>query len=166
MSIAESLLPEFDHEMENTLKVLERVPYDNPTWKPHEKSMTIAQLAHHVATLPGWAKETFTLDSLDMTGYKPPEPAANQAELLALFHKNSSAGREALANASDAAMFSNWSLTGGGVTYFTMPKIACYRGFVMNHVIHHRAQLIVYLRMNNIPVPGMYGPSADETNMM
>ena len=165
MSLAQSLLPEFDHEMDNTRKVLERVPYDNPTWSPHKKSMSIAALAHHVAGLPGWCKETFTKDSLDLTGFQPPTPSANNAELMAEFHKCVAAGREALANADDATMMSNWSLTGNGQTYFTMPKIAVYRSFVMNHIIHHRAQLIVYLRMNNVPVPGLYGPSADEMTM-
>ncbi len=165
MSIAQSLLPEFDHEMANTRKVLERVPYDNPAWKPHEKSSTIADLAHHVATVPGWAKETFTKDSLDMTNFTPPKASANQTELLAEFDKCAASGREALANASDADMMGNWSLTGHGQTYFTMPKIAVYRSFVMNHMIHHRAQLTVYLRMNDVPVPGLYGPSADENTM-
>jgi uncharacterized damage-inducible protein DinB len=165
MSIAESLLPEFDHEMANTRKVLERVPYDNPSWKPHEKSTTIAGLAYHVASVAGWAKETFTQDALDMTNFKPPTPAANQAELLAHFDKNAAAGRAALASTDDARMMTNWSLMGNGHTYFTMPKIAVYRSFVMNHIIHHRAQLIVYLRMNNVPVPGLYGPSADDPTM-
>jgi uncharacterized damage-inducible protein DinB len=165
MSIAQSLLPEFDHEMANTRKVLERVPYDNPAWKPHEKSSTIAALAHHVATVPGWTKETFTKDSLDMTNFTPPTPSANQAQLLAEFDKSVDAGREALAGASDATMMTNWSLTGNGQTFFTMPKIAVYRSFVMNHMIHHRAQLGVYLRMNNVPVPAIYGPSADENTM-
>jgi uncharacterized damage-inducible protein DinB len=166
MSIAESFLPEFDMEMANTRKVLERVPDDKLGWKPHEKSGTMGWLADHCAFLPGWCKETFTLSELDLSPEgKPfvpaPAPATNKA-LLEKFDQGAAAGRAALAAASDEAMMQPWSLLMTGKPIFTLPRIAVYRGTIMNHLIHHRAQLVVYLRLNNVPVPGLYGPSADE----
>jgi uncharacterized damage-inducible protein DinB len=166
MALNEALLPEFDHEMANTRRTLERVPDEKLGWKPHEKSGTMGWLAGHVAGISSWPVMTIDHDSLDIApkGGAPaqaPAPASRKA-LLELFDKNAAEGRAALARATDKQLLGPWSLLSGGQTLFTMPRIAVLRGFVMNHLIHHRAQLTVYLRLNNIPVPALYGPSADE----
>jgi uncharacterized damage-inducible protein DinB len=169
MSISKALLPEFDQEMANTRKTLERVPDDKPDWKPHQKSMTMARLAGHVAEMPGWAVFTIEKDFLDIAPVgAPPQQGAtakSRQENLEMFDKNVAAARSAIAGASDDRLLKPWSLLMGGKTIFTMPRIAVLRGMVMNHAIHHRAQLGVYLRLNNIPVPAIYGPSADEGKM-
>jgi uncharacterized damage-inducible protein DinB len=166
MSISEALLPEFDHEMANTRKTLERVPLDKSDWKPHEKSMAMGPLAIHLAEMPGWVAETINKDSLDLAPpdappYERPE-VKSQDDLLGMFDKNVLAARAALAGASDEQLVQPWSLLSGGQTILTLPRIGVIRGFVMSHSIHHRAQLGVYLRLNEIPVPSLYGPSADE----
>jgi uncharacterized damage-inducible protein DinB len=169
MSIGHTLLPEFDNEMSNTRRTLERVPEDKFEWKPHEKSMPLGQLAVHLATLPTWAVYALAQDSLDIA---PPGEApqsmpevGSRGELLSLFDESVSSAREALAGASDERMLGDWSLLKGGRTILTMPRVAVLRSFVMNHNIHHRAQLGVYLRLNDLPVPSIYGPSADEGEM-
>ena len=164
MAIRDMLLPEYDQEMANTRKLLERLPEQISDYKPHAKSMPLNRLAGHVAELPGWAKETFTREVLefDMENFVPFNPKTRQ-EVLDTFDKNSKAGREALAAAKDEDFGVIWSLKNTkGDTLFSMPRAACYRGMVMSHMIHHRAQLGVYLRLNEIEIPGMYGPSADE----
>lgn len=169
MSISASLLPEFDMEMANTRKTLERIPADKFDFRPHPKSFSTINLATHIANMVGWGKDTLTSDSFDVApvGSEPykEEPAESVAALLAKYDKNLAAFREALANASDEQLMANWSLLAGGNTVFTMPRIACLRGMIFNHLIHHRAQLTVYLRMNDVPVPALYGPSADETGI-
>jgi uncharacterized damage-inducible protein DinB len=169
MSISEGLLPEFDQEMANTRKTLERIPEDKFDWKPHEKSTPLKNLAIHLATLPGWTAETISKDSLDIAppGAPPYElPQANsREEIVEMFDKNVAAARDAIAAASDEEFSKPWSLLSGGETLFTMPKVAVVRSLVMNHSIHHRAQLGVYLRLNDVPVPAIYGPSADEGQM-
>jgi uncharacterized damage-inducible protein DinB len=166
MPIIDALLPEFDHEMANTRKVLERIPVDRLDWRPHPKSWTMGALATHVATLPTWTVETFGRNELDiMPGGKAPEPQApvqSREELLTKFDSAVAAARGAIASASDAAMFQPWSLLKNGETMMTLPRAAVLRGFILSHSIHHRAQLTVYLRMCDIPVPALYGPSADE----
>ena len=165
MAISASLLPEFDHEMATARTCIERVPEDKFSFKPHEKSMTAGRLASHIAEMPNWATMGITQDSLDLaTGYKPYE-ATSRADLLAAFDKAVGGARAAIAGASDETFFSNWSLKNGDKTLMTMPKIAVVRSFVLNHVIHHRGQLSVYLRELNVPVPSIYGPSADEGSM-
>ena len=164
MPIRDMLLPEFDSEMANTRKLLERLPENIPDYKPHQKSMPFGRLAGHVAELPGWAKETFTKDvlELDMEHFVPFDPKTRQ-EVLDKFDQNAKAGREALAAATDDSFGVIWSLKNTkGDTIFSMPRAVCYRSMVMSHMIHHRAQLGVYLRLNEIEIPGMYGPSADE----
>jgi len=164
MAIRDMLLPEYDQEMASTRKLLERLPEKVTGYKPHEKSMPMNRLAGHVAELPGWTKETFTREVLefDMESYKPFEPKTRN-EVLEMFDKNAMAGREALAAAKDEDFPVIWSLKDTkGNTIFSMPRAGCYRGMVMSHMIHHRAQLGVYLRLNQIEIPGMYGPSADE----
>jgi uncharacterized damage-inducible protein DinB len=164
MSISAALLPEFDHEMATTRKTLERIPEDKLGWKPHEKSMSLGQLGSHLAEMPGWGVAGLTMDSLDMANYKPWEGASRQ-EILARFDKNVAGARKAIEGASDATYMSNWSLTRGGQTMLTLPKVGVVRTFVLNHIIHHRGQLSVYLRLNNVAVPSIYGPSADEGQM-
>lgn len=162
MPINEGILGEFDHEMIGTRKTLERVPEGKFDWAPHPKSMKLGRLAQHVAEIPGWVKETLTLSSLDMGGFSPPAPPKNRKEILDLFDKNAAVARGLLAKATDQQFFEMWALTNGGKTMMSMPKIAVLRGFVLNHLVHHRAQLGVYLRLNDVAVPSIYGPSADE----
>jgi uncharacterized damage-inducible protein DinB len=162
MAIADALLPEFDREMMTTRKLLERVPEDKFAWKPHPKSMSFVDLATHVATIPSWGAVTLTQSEIDMGGPNPNTAATSRADLLARFDKNVADTRAALTGKSDAEMMLSWSLKHNGQTLFTMPKAAVWRGFVLNHLVHHRGQLSVYLRLNEVPVPAMYGPSADE----
>ena len=166
MALNEALLPEFDQEMAKTRKTLERVPDDKFDWKPHAKSLTVRQLASHLALFPDWMTETLEKASFDYAppgggGYKPPV-INSRKELLEIFDRDLVKAREALKGASDAQLMATWSLLAGGKTIFSMPRIAVLRSMVMNHMIHHRAQLGVYLRLNDIPVPALYGPSADE----
>ena len=165
MGLSNALLPEFDNEMANTRKTLERVPDDRFDWKPHEKSTAMGGLAGHLANLPSWGSLTVGSDSFDMApgGQPLKAPALSSGkEVLAKFDENVAATRAAIAGASDEELFKPWTLLSNGNTLITMPKVAVLRNFVMNHMIHHRAQLGVYLRLNDIPVPSIYGPSADE----
>ncbi len=166
MKIGERMLPEFDHEMANTRKTLERVPDEKFGWKPHAKSMTMGQLASHIADIPGWVSLTLESDSLDVNppdgqGHKP-LAAKTRQELLEAFDHNVATARAALEAVEDEKMMQTWSLLRSGTPIFSLPKAAVQRSFVMNHLIHHRAQLGVYLRLNDLPVPSTYGPSADE----
>ena len=166
MELSEALLPEYDHEMANTRRTLERVPEDKLGWKPHEKSMTMGQLAVHLAEMPGWAIPTIEMESFDVAPpggppYQPPQ-VNSRAEILEIFDNNVAEARATIAGADDGHLTKAWSLLSGGKTVFTMPRIAVLRNLIMNHNIHHRAQLGVYLRLNNVPVPAIYGPSADE----
>lgn len=163
MPMVDALLPEFDHEMTTTRKVLERVPEDRFDWKPHPKSYTMGQLAQHVATIPMWGRVTLTETELDLGGGAPPPQMRTRAELLAAFDENAAGTRAALAGKTDGELMVPWTLRNAGHTVFSMPRAAVWRGFVLSHMIHHRAQLSVYLRMNDIPLPAMYGPSADES---
>lgn len=166
MSIAQSLLPEFDHEFATLRKTLERVPDAKMDYAPHAKSMNMGRLAGHLAELPGWVNATIEHDELDFgkMAYKPFIPATT-AELVSALDAALAKARPVLAGTSDAEMMKPWTLRTNEQIYFTMPKVAVLRSFVMNHMIHHRAQLGVYLRLNDVPVPGTYGPSADEGNM-
>jgi uncharacterized damage-inducible protein DinB len=166
MTIGQMMLDEFDQEMQNTRKVLERCPDEKWNWKPHEKSGTLGWLAGHVGTVPEWITMTINTDHLDYApvdgpSYTPPK-IENRAQLLAAFDKGSAEARAALAKVSDADIAKGWRLLAGGQEVFTMPRVACIRGMCLNHLIHHRAQLTVYFRLVGVPVPGLYGPSADE----
>lgn len=169
MKLSEMLLPEFDHEMMNTRKTLERVPWDKAEWRPHEKSQTMAGLATHIANIPFWAARTMKYESFDLAPQGEPIPhvalAGSAGELLNLFDKNVAEARAAIEAADDERLMEPWSLRHAGNEIFTMPRVSVLRGFVMNHAIHHRAQLGVYLRLNDVPVPSIYGPSADEGGM-
>lgn len=166
MAIRDGLLPEFDQEMANTRRTLERVPDDKLTWKPHPKSGAMGWLAGHVAQLPSWAGIAIAQDSLDLEPdgkpTTPPPPPKSRQEILEMFDKSVAAGRAAIAGASDEHLLKPWTLLKNGQTIMTLPRVAVVRSFVLNHLIHHRAQLGVYLRLNNLPVPSIYGPSADE----
>ncbi|MGO4885994.1 MAG: DinB family protein [Bryobacteraceae bacterium] len=152
--------------MASTRRTLERVPEDKYGWKPHEKSMTMGRLATHIAELAAWAPTTLETESLDFAppGAPPyqPKTAGSRAELLAEFDKAVASAHAAIAAASDEQLSVNWTLLAGGHQIFSMPRIAVLRSMVMNHMIHHRGQLTVYLRLNDVPVPSLYGPSADE----
>src|SRR5260370_26613825 len=164
MAISEAILPEFDQEMANTRKALERVPEDKLGWKPQDKSSTLGGLAPHLATINGWAAAIVNQDSFDVSN-APPQPAKkSRAEILEAFDKDTASARKAIAGANDGQLMKPWSLLAGGKAIFTMPRVAVVRSFILNHAIHHRAQLGVYLRLNDVPVPSIYGPSADEPN--
>jgi uncharacterized damage-inducible protein DinB len=163
MPLVDALLPEFDHEMTVTRKLLERVPEDKLSWKPHPKSMELGQLAQHVATLPMWGSMTLDRSELDLGGTPPLPPITSRAALLEFFDRNVSTTRAALTGKGDGELMAPWTLKKDGQTIFTMPRAGVWRGFVVSHLIHHRAQLSVYLRMNDVPIPSMYGPSADES---
>ena len=163
--IAQSLLPEYDHEMTTTRSLLALVPDSKAAWQPHVKSMTLGKLAIHLATLPGWSKTTLHETELDIAppggSPTPPEVFKTTKEALATFDKEVKEGRAAIAAASDADMMVPWSFKNGGTVVFTMPRVAVLRAWMMNHIIHHRGQLSVYLCLNNIPLPSIYGPTAD-----
>ena len=166
MSIAESLLPEFDQEMAATRRLLERTPEAQPGWKPHVKSMELGRLAVHLALLPSWATMTLQQTELDV---HPPDgssftmpPFQSTAALLDLFDESGKNARAAVAAASDRDFLVPWTLKSGGIAAFTLPRVAVVRSFVMNHLIHHRGQYTVYLRLREVPLPQLYGPTADE----
>jgi uncharacterized damage-inducible protein DinB len=166
MTIGQMMLGEFDEEMKGTRKVLERCPDEKWNWKPHEKSGTLGWLAGHVATMVDWIPVTIKTEELDYApvngpSWQPPK-TDNRQQLLAEFDKNVASARAALATVSDADMMKSWRLLAGGQEIFSMPRVAAIRSMVLNHHVHHRAQLTVYLRLMNVAVPGLYGPSADE----
>jgi uncharacterized damage-inducible protein DinB len=166
MTIAQSLLPEFEHETALTRTTLERVPEDRFGWSPHPKSFTLLALASHLATIPSYARFTFNSERLDVApvGQPPLRPPAfkTRSEMLEAFDRGVAEARAALAEASDEALLEPWTLLSGGKTIFTLPRMAVLRVMIVNHMIHHRAQLGVYLRLCDVPVPKIYGPSADE----
>jgi uncharacterized damage-inducible protein DinB len=166
MKIADSLLPEFDQEMRGTRRVLERVPDGRMDWKPHEKSMALGRLATHVAELPFWTVNSLTKDGIeiDPKTFKP-VILGTAAEILALFDTNLAKGRDVLVKASDADFERPWSLRMMGKQMFAGTRGTTYRQFCMSHMIHHRAQLGVYLRLLGVPLPFLYGPTADEPMM-
>ena len=163
MPFVDSLLPEFDHEMSITRTVLERVPGDRLDWKPHAKSFAVGQLAQHLATIPWWGTMTLSEAGIDLAQFPPPAPLPTMAEVLTLFETNVAAARASLVGKSDAELKAHWVLKREGHVIFTMPKHAVWRSFVISHLIHHRAQMGVYLRLLDVPVPSTYGPSADES---
>jgi len=161
--IAQNLLSEFEHELATTRRVLERVPDGQDEFKPHAKSMSLRTLAVHVAEMVKWMTVTALQPELDFAaGYQKPPEITTNAQLLAYFDANAAEAKAALAATSDEAMLTPWTLRNGDQIYFTQPKVGVIRGMVMNHIVHHRGQLSVYLRMLDVPIPAMYGPSADE----
>jgi uncharacterized damage-inducible protein DinB len=162
MPLVDHLLPEFDHEMATTRKLLERVPEDRLSWKPHVKSYSLGQLAQHVANIPYWGQLTIELSALDLLAYPPQTELGSRAAILGLFEDRVAGTRKALVGRTDGELMAPWTLRRGSDTMFTMPKASVWRSFVMNHLVHHRGQLSVYLRQQDVPLPSMYGPSADE----
>jgi len=166
MSISQALLPEFDHEVATTRKILDRLPEDKFGWKPSESSMAAGRLASHIAEMGGWGAVTMTSELFDIAPVGVETPAAlnvsTHAELMGAFDKLMADTRKAIESASDADYMVNWTLAKGGVKILTMPRIAVMRSFVMNHIIHHRGQLSVYLRILGCKIPSIYGPSGDE----
>jgi len=161
MPINELLLVEFDTEKANTQKTLERVPAEKWDWKPHEKSGTLGWLAGHVATLPGFTVQTIKTSELEIEGSNWPK-VTKHSELLDAFAAKAAEAREALATVTDEQLRETWTLKWKGNIVFVMPRYQVLRGSCFNHQIHHRAQLTMYLRSLNVPVPALYGPSADE----
>ncbi len=162
MTIGEIFLTELKHEAASTRKVLERVPFDKASWKPHEKSMDLAGLSQHIADLFGWIYFAIAKDELDFAKFQKEAPARSTEELLNLFDSKVSQAEQVLATVTDEEMMKPWTLRRGDHIIFTMPKRSVVRFFSANHIIHHRGQLTVYLRLLNVAVPGCYGPSADE----
>ena len=162
-NLAAALIGELQVEAATTRKCLERIPAEKFDYTPHEKSMKMGRLAVHIAEMFGWAIETVNKTELDFAtmDYKPFEPQTT-GELVGFFEKILLETTEALKATSDEAMMENWTLRNGDQIYFTMPRIQVLRGMVFNHIVHHRGQLSVYMRLNDIPVPALYGPSADE----
>jgi uncharacterized damage-inducible protein DinB len=168
MAMSDMLLPEFDIEMANTRKVLERVPEDRLDWRPHQKSFTMGEMASHLVNMAGWMIYTLTTDSLDVMPDGEPMRMpgfATVAAMLEAFDINTVQARATLVATSDEQFMQPWTLLGNGNAFFTMPRIAVLRSMVFNHLIHHRGQLTVYLRINDVPLPAIYGPTADEEMM-
>jgi uncharacterized damage-inducible protein DinB len=165
MSLSTALLPEFDHEMGTTRRLLERVPEADLSWRPHEKSMTLGQLSGHLANLPYWCRLILEGTSYDLSApgnERRSEPPASRAALIEEFDDKVAAARALLVNMTDPELMVYWTLKNGDHQVLTMPRISVVRSFFMNHSIHHRGQLTVYLRLRNIPLPPIYGPTADE----
>ena len=169
MSLSASLLPEFDQEMAKTRTALERIPRERFNWKPHERSYSFMELAKHLTCLPGWGVATMKSDSLDLDPekgeYAPPPPGERPEDVLAVFDRTVAEFRDALVRAGDEDLTKPWTLLQGGRELFTMPRMDVIRNMILNHILHHRGQLTVYLRLNDLPVPALYGPSADEGGM-
>ena len=159
------LLAEFDMEMENTRRALDRLPEDRLDFRPHAKSWDLRQLAGHIANLPSWTAPTLQLDELDLGQPMDQPDPGSKADVLALYERTKVEARAALERATEDDFATPWTLRTGDQVHFTMPKGVVLRQFIMNHLVHHRGQLILYLRLLDVPVPGLYGPSADETEM-
>lgn len=162
MPLKDGVLAEFDHEIATTRKLLERLPDDKLSWKPHEKSMSLGGLGTHLGHIPHWAATILNEPFFDLATAPPNAiELTSRAGILAAFDASTKATRAAL-DKSDAEYLGMWSLKRGGQEMFSMPRIAAFRTFVLYHIVHHRGQLSVYLRLNDIPVPAIYGPTADE----
>jgi len=163
MAIKDAFIGELKHESTLTKKILERVPIDKKDWKPHEKSMTLGRLATHVAEISHWVSRVVTMDEFDflVQGFSS-HTAASQEELMTIFTEKLNKAIADLQTADDESFNKNWTVRRGEQVLFTTPKKIAIRGWGLNHMIHHRGQLSVYLRLLDVPVPGMYGPSADE----
>ncbi|RPI51738.1 MAG: DUF664 domain-containing protein [Acidobacteria bacterium] len=165
MSIAESILPEFDHETATTRALLERVPEAHAAWKPHDKSMSLGELAMHIATIPVWASITLERKEFDRNppdGQRPAVPHFESSrQLLQTYDGNVAAARALVVRASDGEFMVQWTLKNDGKSLYSLPRVAVFRSFVLNHAVHHRGQLTVYLRLLDVPIPNIYGPTAD-----
>jgi uncharacterized damage-inducible protein DinB len=162
MRIVDSILMELDQEAQTTKRVLDRIPEDKLAWKPHPKSFSLGQLALHIASVPGSVAAAAVPDSMEAPTFSQPEPKSRQ-EVLDTFSQSLESAKDALKKMDDARLMSMWSLTKNGKVLMSVPRIGFIRSILMNHNYHHRGQLSVYLRMLNVPVPSIYGPSADES---
>lgn len=163
MAIMDSILGEFDHEAATTRRLLERVPADKFDWKPHEKSFSLLQLTTHLADMPGWMAVVGPKDELDLgEPADRPDPPKTTEELLARYDANVETFKKVGAQVPDEALMEPWRLRTGNKVHFEIPRVASIRTFIVNHFIHHRGQLSVYLRLLDVPIPSIYGPSADE----
>jgi len=163
MQISEALIAEFTHEAATTRKLLERLPEDKLSWKPHEKSMSLGDLATHIAHIPEWSQTVANDDAFDLakSPMEGPKPDTRQG-ILDYFDKSVEGFTSSLQGKTDEHLFQSWKLQNDGKTVIEMPRAACLRSFILSHGIHHRGQLSVYLRLNDVPLPSIYGPSADE----
>ena len=161
MRLVDSILMEIDQEAQTTKRVLDRIPEDKLAWKPHPKAFSLGQLALHIASVPGSVAAAAVLDSIEAPNFSQPEPKSRQ-EVLETFSKGLDSAKDALKKMDDARLTSMWSLTKNGKVLMSVPRIGFIRSILMNHNYHHRGQLSVYLRMLEVPVPSIYGPSADE----
>ncbi|MDT5060156.1 MAG: hypothetical protein QOH63_615 [Acidobacteriota bacterium] len=162
MKLIEPMIAELQHEATSTRKMLERVPQESLSWQPHEKSMTLGRLASHIAMLPGLFIAKLNQDELDRSELKPP-PADSVAAILETFDQNIAGSFEVLKTQSEERLLASWRYRDGEKIIFEMPRVAVFRLIALNHLIHHRGQLSVYLRLLNVPLPSVYGPTADET---
>jgi uncharacterized damage-inducible protein DinB len=166
MRIADFLVGEFDHEAGGTRRVLERVPEEHVMWAPHPKSKPLGELALHIAGLPVWVGRALSMREYDFMGPDAPKPGLqpwqSKDALLAKFDRNVADARAIMLATSDEQMMESWSLKRAGEVMFTLPRLAVLRSMVLSHTIHHRGQLTVYLRLKDVPLPGIYGPTADE----
>jgi len=169
MQLVEQLVLEFKQEAGHTRKVLERISEDKWNWRPHSKSWTMGELATHIANVPSWAPMTIANDSMniDPSNVSAQKTVAAQTlqEILDRFDKNCMEAESALAQSSEEHLFTPWTMQSGEKVLFKMPRLSVLRNFILNHLIHHRAQMCVYLRLNGLPVPAIYGPTADESGM-
>jgi uncharacterized damage-inducible protein DinB len=161
MRITDPILAELEREAQTTRRVLERVPTDKLAFKPHPKSMSLGELAFHVASTPGFIAEASKASPHELNGDRPPAPTSTK-EILAAFDASVAGAKKTLQETSDDDALSTWKLTKGGKELFSSPKIGLFRAIMLNHTYHHRGQLSVYLRLLDVPVPSIYGPSADE----
>jgi uncharacterized damage-inducible protein DinB len=160
--LVDALLPEYDRETGTTRRLLERLPDDRLAWAPHARSMTLGRLASHLAEIPAWGGRIVDEREFDVRGPAAPFEGASRDAILRLFDQNVARARGAIASKTDAELLAAWTFKRDGHEVFTVPKITVLRNFLINHLIHHRGQLSVYLRLNDVAVPAIYGPSADE----
>jgi uncharacterized damage-inducible protein DinB len=161
MAFADTFLPEFDAEMKTTRSLLERVPFENGAWKPHTKSMSLVGLATHITQLAGYGAMVATTDEFNTANRGPSPSFANRDHLLSAFDENVAKSRAALSGLQDAQLGAKWTLRMGDQVFLALPRAAAIRTLLMSHMIHHRGQLSVYLRQNEVLLPSIYGPTAD-----
>lgn len=164
MAMSDAFLDEFDYEAATTRRLFERVPDDHFDWKPHEKSFTLHQLTQHMAEMPGWMRAVGGQDELDLAdaGDQPRPTIETTEDLLRVFDENVAVFRQEMQKLSDDDMMKPWRLRTGEKVHFEVPRVGAIRTFVLSHLIHHRGQLAVYLRLLDVPIPSIYGPSADD----
>jgi uncharacterized damage-inducible protein DinB len=163
MTLADAFISEFDHEAQGTRRLLERLPDDKLSFKPHPKSMSLGGLATHIADIPFWIRTVVNDSSFDLGSVESRTPECkSRQEILDYFEKNRTPFGELLEGKSDEHLLQTWTLRNQGANVLTLPRVACIRSFILSHIIHHRGQLTVYLRLNEVALPGLYGPSADE----